>query len=223
MKNRVLIVSEVIGTSPYYKPFSKFGLESSQSQLLWTEPESIRLVVFTGGADVSPSLYGEEAAYQTSCVPKRDIFESIVFRKALSLKIPMAGICRGAQFLNVMAGGKIVQHITGHAINGHHDLTTSAIRHKSRTFPVTSTHHQMILCPENAELVAWSSSRKSDCYLGPMSKPIYPKPDKETEVVYWPTIMAVGMQYHPEAMYEESACFKYAKYLVESYLELMPV
>src|ERR1700677_4699649 len=102
MKNKVLVVGDGWGQS-YYSPFSEFGEPTTNNELLWTNPHSISLVVFTGGADVAPSLYGEEASRETSSYPKRDIFETIVFQKAHSLHKPKVGICRGAQFLNVMA------------------------------------------------------------------------------------------------------------------------
>lgn len=39
----------------------------------------------------------------------------------------MVGICRGAQFLNVMAGGKMIQHVEGHAIHGTHEIVVTDV------------------------------------------------------------------------------------------------
>ena len=208
---KVLIVGEGVNKN-YYRPFSQFGEDAYESELLWEKPWSIELVVFTGGADVSPSLYGQEAAAGTLTAPKRDIFEHIVFTKARSLGLKMAGICRGAQFLNVMAGGTLIQHLDGHGF--YHSMTTI----NDRNFEVSSTHHQMIVPPEDSVLVGWSTKRRSNIYLGEGNKHL-PIPEKETEVVFWPKIKAVGMQYHPEMMSEHSEGFRYAAELVEKYLK----
>ncbi len=209
---KVLVVTDGYGLHTYHRPFKKFGDATDDSDLLWTNPKEIKLVVFTGGADVSPCLYGQEAAKMTSCVPRRDIYESISFQKALSLRKPMVGICRGAQFLNIMAGGKLVQHLDNHGC--YHDMTTV----DSRTFEVSSTHHQMMLPPEGALLVGWATHKRSKHYYGADDKPLNPPPKFETEVVYWPKLRAVGMQYHPECMGEYTRGFTFASELVERYL-----
>jgi gamma-glutamyl-gamma-aminobutyrate hydrolase PuuD len=60
---------------------------------------------------------------------------------ALEQKIPMAGICRGGQFLNVMCGGKMWQNVDHHAIGGTHGVRNTAT---GEVFQATSTHHQMM-------------------------------------------------------------------------------
>lgn len=72
--------------------------------------EEVDLVCFTGGADVSPSLYGEENI-SSHCDPARDVYEQSVYEAYLSAGTPMVGICRGGQFLNVMNGGKMIQDL----------------------------------------------------------------------------------------------------------------
>jgi gamma-glutamyl-gamma-aminobutyrate hydrolase PuuD len=123
----------------------------------------------------------------------------------------MAGICRGAQFLNVMAGGKMIQHVDSHG--NYHSMTTI----DGEEMEVSSTHHQMIIPPkQDALLVGWSSVRRSGVYLG--AKGPTDVPEKETEVIYLPKINAVGMQYHPESMSVHSKGFQYAATLVKKYL-----
>lgn len=98
------------------------------------------LVLFTGGADVSPHLYGEPNV-ASHCNPNRDREEMEVFRIAKQAGKPMAGICRGGQFLNVMCGGKMFQDVDGHAISGTH---RAVLLETGDTYQVTSTHHQMM-------------------------------------------------------------------------------
>ena len=211
MHKKVLIVSEGGGSSSYHKPFRKFGDQVHDSNLLWTNPEEIALVVFTGGADVTPALYGQEASQATCTVPRRDIYESITFHRAKQLRKPMAGICRGSQFLNVMAGGKLVQHLDGHGV--WHNMRTC----DDKVFEVSSTHHQMMLPPEGAKVIGWSEKRRSNRYCGENNEMIK-APEREYEVIYWPNIRAVGMQYHPEIMGEFQLGFLFASQLVERYL-----
>lgn len=51
----------------------------------------------------------------------------VLYNNAKRLQIPMVGICRGAQFLNVMAGGKMIQHVEGHAIHGTHEIVVTDV------------------------------------------------------------------------------------------------
>jgi gamma-glutamyl-gamma-aminobutyrate hydrolase PuuD len=210
MKN-VLVVGDG-GGSGYYRPFKKFGDCTSNSELLWENPRSIVLVVFTGGADVTPSLYGQESARGTGCVPRRDIYESISFHKALTLGLPCVGICRGAQFLNVMSGGKLCQHLDGHGC--YHDMITN----DGQQFEVSSTHHQMMLPPKDGVVLGWSATKRSRTYYGELDRPIYPAPEYEYEVIHWPKTRSLGMQYHPEMMGDQSRGFLYAAEVVEKYL-----
>lgn len=116
-------------------------------------PFEADLVCFTGGADVSPELYGD-VNYASSTNTTRDLECIYLYNLSSQLDIPCVGICRGGQFLNVMNGGKMDQHITQHG-TGSHELTT----HKGERILVSSTHHQAIKPLEGeAELVVWDDS-----------------------------------------------------------------
>src|SRR5436305_12569619 len=78
-------------------------------------------VVFTGGGDVQPSLYGETPAPETHNVdPRRDAFDIAVLRSALDRDIPVLAICRGMQVANVALGGTLVQDV-GNVSGVRHD------------------------------------------------------------------------------------------------------
>lgn len=69
-------------------------------------------VLLTGGGDVDPVLYGEERDPTVEdAEPGRDEFEIDLVRRAMSADVPILGICRGSQVLNVAAGGTLVQDI----------------------------------------------------------------------------------------------------------------
>ena len=174
----------------YSKMYKKYfdGITEDVT-LLFTNPEKIGLISFTGGEDVSPSLYGESNSH-SFCNPARDDYETRIFKEALKHKIPMAGICRGSQFLNVMCGGRMIQHITGHA----------GVQHNAATYDgdilVTSTHHQMSVLGDGGILLASAVPKLSDVYINGENRsedqPI------ETEAFVYPDYNVIGWQFHPE-------------------------
>jgi gamma-glutamyl-gamma-aminobutyrate hydrolase PuuD len=69
-------------------------------------------LVFSGGSDIDPELYGGEAHAETlGVIRERDDFELALMRAALDRDVPMLAICRGSQVLNVVRGGDIEQHV----------------------------------------------------------------------------------------------------------------
>lgn len=69
-------------------------------------------MLFTGGDDVTPSLYGQEAEPETEGMDiHRDELERALLMTCLERGIPVMGICRGCQIINVALGGTLVQHI----------------------------------------------------------------------------------------------------------------
>jgi putative glutamine amidotransferase len=121
----------------------------------------LRLVdalIITGGADLRPALYGQEPHKETGPAQEvRDAYELTLVRAALELDLPILGVCRGSQILNIAYGGSLEQHlpdILGH--KGH--LRTPGIfaEHEVRLVPgslvertvgalstrVKSHHHQ---------------------------------------------------------------------------------
>lgn len=98
------------------------------------------LVVFAGGDDVTPALYEMSRHSSTYNDPDRDAQDIALYNECLSKGIAMVGICRGAQFLHVMQGGKLYQDIDGH--NGDHLLWDT--KKKEIVGLSSSVHHQMV-------------------------------------------------------------------------------
>lgn len=74
--------------------------------------DSLDGLILTGGKDIEPSRYGQDAHAETD-EPRRDrdAWEDTLLRRAIDREIPFLGICRGAQMLNVARGGTLHQHL----------------------------------------------------------------------------------------------------------------
>jgi gamma-glutamyl-gamma-aminobutyrate hydrolase PuuD len=84
-------------------------------------------LVFSGGSDLDPELYGEEAHPQTDgVVRERDDFELELMRAALGRDLPVLAICRGSQVLNVALGGDLEQHVPDRVAADTHKQTPGA-------------------------------------------------------------------------------------------------
>jgi putative glutamine amidotransferase len=69
-------------------------------------------VLFSGGSDIDPSEYGQDAHPETNGTrPERDRGELALLRAALDRDLPVLAVCRGSQVLNVARGGDLVQHL----------------------------------------------------------------------------------------------------------------
>ena len=122
---------------------------------------SVDGLLFTGGLDLEPVLYKEARIPQChASLPERDKADMALFSRAITVKKPFLGICRGLQLCNVALGGSLYQDIPTQvkkAMNHEHPGTPHAhevsidedsILHsiiQSRRLPVTSRHHQSIM------------------------------------------------------------------------------
>ncbi|SFY42878.1 gamma-glutamyl-gamma-aminobutyrate hydrolase family protein [Streptomyces atratus] len=85
-------------------------------------------VVIAGGADVEPARYGETPDPRTGPPARaRDAWELALIEAAIDRQVPLLGICRGMQLLNVALGGTLHQHLDGHTggtgVFGEHAVT----------------------------------------------------------------------------------------------------
>ena len=96
-------------------------------------------LIFSGGSDLDPELYGQEAHPETNgIVPERDRAELALLSAALERDLPVLAICRGSQILNVALGGDLIQHLpdlVGH--EGHRQSAGSFSDHDVSIEPGT--------------------------------------------------------------------------------------
>lgn len=79
-----------------------------------TIPDDIDGLVLSGGGDIAADRYGAQELACEGVNPARDELEIVATRDALERDIPVLGICRGFQLLNVVRGGQLVQHVDRH-------------------------------------------------------------------------------------------------------------
>jgi putative glutamine amidotransferase len=159
--------------------------------------------VFTGGPDVSPNLYFEEAQPKTYVDLSRDYLDLCSLAAARLQRIPCVGICRGAQFLHVSLGGSLIQHIDNHAGAIHSLLNEDGGPIKYwEDLKVNSTHHQAIpleSCTDYDE--------------------VYLSPELTVEAFSDLDRLTLGVQYHPEYNNCPKEGVKFFKEMLENFLQ----
>jgi putative glutamine amidotransferase len=156
-------------------------------------------LLLSGGADIDPKRYGREPAGAVDPEPDRDALEAEAWAAAGDRGIPVLGLCRGQQAINVFSGGTLLQHVPGHigAAYGRgaaatHPLRVEADSRLARCLggavdvEINSYHHQGIRPDDLATgLVA---SAWADSSAGPLVEGLEARGER----------FVVGVQCHPE-------------------------
>ncbi len=160
-------------------------------------------LLFSGGEDIAPRRYGATPSPHLGGVDeRRDTSEWALFRAAMALDLPMLGICRGHQFLNVAMGGDLYQDLATEYENAldHAAFPARSIREPAHEvtidlesplaqilggerFWVNSAHHQAVHHPgRGMQVIAYA-------------------PDGVIEATFCPEHpFCLSVQWHPEAM-----------------------
>jgi putative glutamine amidotransferase len=169
-------------------------------------------LLLAGGADIDPASYGEERHAETvDTVPERDAFEIALVREAIARGLPVLGICRGMQLINVAYGGTLLQHLP--ELMGHHEHCrmpgsfedadhdvrllegSLAARAAGETEHATKSHHHQGVdrVGEGLRVSGYSTidelPEAIECDWNPPSPPATPATNG------W----VLGVQWHPEA------------------------
>lgn len=116
-------------------------------------PSAIAGLLLAGGGDVAAARYGDEETDCRSVEEARDELELTLAARFMELDLPILGICRGFQVLNVAHAGRLIQDVAGHAADGrliqHHDVrplegSRLALATGGRPLAVNSRHHQAV-------------------------------------------------------------------------------
>ena len=156
-------------------------------------------LILSGGGDVHPSRFGQEmdGAESDRISSERDALELTLTKAAMVRDMPVFGICRGFQVLNVAAGGGLIQHFDGHRSPEDHTLfhnvllSEDSLMHKA-TRPARLLSTLSTIKGEHRTSSGWSGRHgiaQPDSWL--------------VEAIESPThTWVVGVQWHPERTFE---------------------
>lgn len=198
------LVKEMFSTTPEFELSNK--IEDDKT-----------IICFTGGEDVTPSLYEEkpisEMVGSNSWNTRRDLDELAVFSNRIAN--PKIGICRGAQFLNVCSGGSLYQDVDAHCRS--HEVYSPVT---GKYYAVTSTHHQQMKLNPNVKelgtLLAYAEESTYKCFWSRYTKSehqivklkdgkyeyvsggLYSSDEIDNEVIFYEWTKSFCFQPHPE-------------------------
>ena len=161
-------------------------------------------VVLTGGGDVDPVLYGEERHQSVEdAEPGRDEFEIDLARRAVSADLPVLAICRGAQVLNVAAGGTLIQDIpssVGSDLAHSISQPPNAIAHQVTITPGSRLHAALGAAADGSPSCRVNSRHhQSVGRLGTGLVATATASDGVVEAIEQPEArFCLGIQWHPE-------------------------
>jgi putative glutamine amidotransferase len=163
-------------------------------------------VVLSGGPDLDPAAYGRDAHPELGDTePQLDVFEVQLAREADARGLPVLGICRGAQALNVARGGTLHQHLP--------DVTDGSIVHRQRQ-PGTKVTHEVRVSPRSGLAAVVGSQRigvnsfhhQSVDRLGSGLRAVAWADDGVIEGVEgWGETLLLGVQWHAETLVDDPA------------------
>lgn len=164
--------------------------------------EDVDGLVLTGGGDIDPTIYGERRHPSVAdAEPGRDAFEIELAKRALDADLPTLAICRGAQVLNVAAGGTLVQDIPS--------AVASTLAHTVQK-PDEVAHTVEVLKGSRLERALGGRAAGESCAVnsrhhqsvGRLGEDLVPSaqsPDGVIEAIERPdAAFCVGVQWHPE-------------------------
>jgi len=159
-----------------------------------TTPVRVRGIIVGGGNNIEPTHYGAVGDGLAEYDVERDRFEIDVLRRALDTNVPILGICRGAQLINVVMGGTLYQDLrplrrrtpnrnSAFPVKDAHLVPGSRLRDcmNTRTARVNSLHHQAV---ERLGGGLKISARDSDGFVQGIEHP--------------ERLFLLGVQWHPE-------------------------
>lgn len=155
-----------VAREQYLDAIRRAGAEAIAVDPTSAAPEDFDGLCLSGGGDIDPARYDETNVASDDIDTARDAIELALLERALARDLPVLGICRGLQLLNVHFGGSLEQHHLGHSPKyppagapvSDDPAGADAVRHLiaaepgsrlaaacgDETFVVNSSHHQVV-------------------------------------------------------------------------------
>jgi putative glutamine amidotransferase len=208
---RIGLTCSALRAEGYYDPYLR-AIESAGAEAVviapptqrWDHGDTERILagidglVIPGGWDVAPAEYGATPTDETTPLDRAlDQAEAALVRGAIRASVPVFGICRGQQLINVALGGSLLQHIDGHAEAGQprgrlaHTIAVKRDSDLGQVAPpqlmVNSMHHQAVRD------------------LAPGLRATAHSPDGIIEALESTDSLVVAVQCHPEELVADHA------------------
>ena len=152
-------------------------------------------LVIAGGEDVNPRLYGSKpGVYSSRLDPDRDHFEVALAQSALELGVPVIGICRGCQLLNVACGGTLIEHLPL-GVGESHGQLDYPMHARVHGLELSDDHLLPSILPR--DVVVNSFHHQAVDQPGEGVEPIAYAPDGICEAIRVGAF-GLGIQWHPE-------------------------
>lgn len=154
-------------------------------------------LIFPGGGDINPELYGQLNLGSVNIDTELDLLQLRALEQAVKANVPILGICKGMQLINIGLGGTLIQHLdtVSFHTSAKEDVYHSAITTEDSflfplygaSFPVNSRHHQAVDKLANGLIpVQWCPEDSCIEALCHASLPIW------------------GVQWHPERLHTDT-------------------
>ena len=162
-------------------------------------------VLVAGGQDVDPRLYGATPGPRTTLLdPVRDRFEVLLVRAAVARGVPVLGICRGAQLINVALGGTLVPDLATRAGESHSFLGYPP---EHRSHAVTTVPGSLVAALYGPRVMVNSYHHQAVATPGGRLRVTARADDDVVEAVELPGADVLGVQWHPEMFREPDPVF----------------
>ena len=173
--------------------------------------ENIGGLLLTGGGDVDPELYGRNdlRSHAKDVNPERDKFEIDLVRRTIDSDIPVLGVCRGMQVMNVALGGTLRVDLASEGFN-HHSSAGNEIIHHSITIEPNSLLSGLA---GGLEQTVNSYHHQAVHTLGKSLKTVAESPDGVIEAAEWSSKEGMSflllVQWHPERVTNDKDIFSF--------------
>jgi putative glutamine amidotransferase len=192
-----------VTTSPkreadYYLTYGR-AVEAAGAEAVYLPPGTSSLggldgLLLPGGWDVNPALYGEKPDAKVGDIdPELDETELILFKDARQRQLPVLGICRGQQVINVAMGGTLLQHLEGHEVRAH---GRKHLAHRASVDPAS----ELGRAAEGTEIQVNSLHHQAVGTLAPGLKQTATGEDGTVEGLETDDGLIVAVQCHPEEL-----------------------
>src|SRR5437899_4980942 len=195
----------VIAREQYLDAIRRTGAEPITVDPADALPEEFDGLCLTGGGDIDPARYGEVNSASLDIDDARDTIELALLDRALARDIPVLGVCRGFQLINVRFGGSLEQHHLGHSPKyppegapvSDDPAGADAVRHViaaapgsklaaacgDEAFSVNSSHHQVVT-PDGL-----APDLRATARVGELVEALESPAHRGVVAVHWPTAL----------------------------------